>query len=567
MQLFNPPHLFVEITPSHFLALEGKEGLEMRLERLENGRLTPTCREQLIRSLGAFLQRNSWQARPKAFCAVGARGFSLRRLTLPAAAREEFQRLLLLQIEREFPLSPEELAWGWLPLPHDLTPAHCEAASQEILVAAVKKEVMDEYLDLLAGCGLSPIFTLGAWARRAVCPPFSGPYAILDIGSSHSELIAFQNGVPDFIRILPWGDSEFSGWMGSSSGGEAGAEPAYPLDRDASKLVEGSSQARAPLPPGIDTLSEALLNHPDGKKLFLTGRGVPLQDLAPRLAKDLNHALQCEPVEIQPGPGRSAATLGLRAFLEKNGTLPGLVIQAQKSKSSERMQRPAPWRWVVLAVGLVLAALAGRYAEAFLLKPGLSKKMAEIKAFRAKLPQIDQELSFLNYIKTNQPPCLDAMAVIASAVPPGARLESLAMSRRGDLSLRITLSPPQQSIEFRSKLMDSGFFSTVVLEEQTPTQDKQKLKVRLSAQWKPFATREMRLPPATRPASGPEGPPNLPPGMPSGMMPGMSVAMPSGAAPPMPWGAPPAASANRPPGLSPGPVGDPVELSQPLPPP
>ena len=36
--------------------------------------------------------------------ALGANGVSLRRLALPVSVKEDFQRLLLLQIENEFPI-------------------------------------------------------------------------------------------------------------------------------------------------------------------------------------------------------------------------------------------------------------------------------------------------------------------------------------------------------------------------------------------------------------------------------------------------------------------------------
>jgi hypothetical protein len=39
-------------------------------------------------------------------------------------------------------------------------------------------------------------------------------------------------------------------------------------------------------------------------------------------------------------------------------------------------------------------------------------------------------------------------------------------------------------VDLRSKLIASGLFSTVVVEEQTPTPDRQKVIVRLSGQWK-----------------------------------------------------------------------------------
>jgi hypothetical protein len=43
---------------------------------------------------------------------------------------------------------------------------------------------------------------------------------------------------------------------------------------------------------------------------------------------------------------------------------------------------------------------------------------------------------------------------------------------------------------FRSKLIDSGFFASVAVEEQTPTPDRQKVTVRITAQWKPANDRQ-----------------------------------------------------------------------------
>src|SRR5438270_71868 len=146
---------------------------------------------------------NKLRPKPRAFCAIGARGVSLRRLTLPASSKEELERLLALQIEREFPLSPDELAWGYRPLGR--TSGNGAAGLQELLVVAVKKEVLQEYSEILSGCGLSPLFTLAALARSSLCSTSLGSFAILDIGQSQSELISFDNGVPGAIRILPWG--------------------------------------------------------------------------------------------------------------------------------------------------------------------------------------------------------------------------------------------------------------------------------------------------------------------------------------------------------------------------
>src|SRR5271155_6170640 len=100
---FNPPPVFIEIRPDVLKVLRGDRGIELPLERAADGKLTGKCREKLAVELQTFLGRKSWQPRVRAVCGISAHGVSLRRITVPAAAKEEFARVLRLQIEAEFP--------------------------------------------------------------------------------------------------------------------------------------------------------------------------------------------------------------------------------------------------------------------------------------------------------------------------------------------------------------------------------------------------------------------------------------------------------------------------------
>ena len=169
----NSPCLYLEISQGSLKLLHGNERCEFPLERLQNGRLTEACQEELKARVQAFLKRKNWQPRLEAFCAIGARGVSLRRLTLPISTREELRRLLRLQIESEFPLPPEQLAWGHQSLRHN------GSRQQEVLVVAVKKELIADYSEMLSACGLNPVFTVAAIARSALCPQPPLAYSLL----------------------------------------------------------------------------------------------------------------------------------------------------------------------------------------------------------------------------------------------------------------------------------------------------------------------------------------------------------------------------------------------------
>lgn len=491
----NTPGIYIEIGQSSLKVLDGHDGLELSLERLENGRLDPLCAERLTSSLRVFLKKHNWRPRLRAFCAIGARGVSLRRLTVPLSSKDELQRLLLFQIEREFPLPPDELAWGYRKL-NASSPGLGAAVSpsdgerngvrgvQEVLVVAVKKEALQEYSELLSGCGLSPVFTSGALARSSLCLQPPGSYAMLEIGRSHSELLCFDNGDPRSIRILPWGGENITHAIETKLAiSHAEAEKLKIHFEEAGSNVDLGEKIQAAIEEELNLLAGSIQTNWVGPKLYLTGGSARLKDIAPLLARSMAGSVECQRLEIMPGEGRSAAILGLKKSCEEEGAVPPLILQLKTSKD-EGIGRPVQWKWAALACLLAIASISLRYAEAFVQKPRLSRKLSEIKAYREKLPKIDRELSFLQFLKTNQPPYLDPLFAMASAAPPGTRIESLSMNRRGDLSLRAAMRDSQQVGEFRSKLIDSGLFSTVVVEEQTPTPDRQKVTVRMTGEWK-----------------------------------------------------------------------------------
>ena len=73
----------------------------------------------------------------------------------------------------------------------------------------------------------------------------------------------------------------------------------------------------------------------------------------------------------------------------------------------------------MLAIGALLSL---RYAETFLRQPRLARTLKEMKTYRERLPNVDRELSFLQFLQTNRPPYLDALFIMANAAAPGRAL-------------------------------------------------------------------------------------------------------------------------------------------------
>ena len=450
ISFLNPPPLYVEIGQSRLKALHENSGVELALERQPDGRLTAPCKEKTVAALKDFLKAKGWQPRARAFCAIGSRGVSLRRLSLPAGVKEEFHQRLLLQIEGEFPLPPDELAWGCQQLGG--SKLNGALAKQELLVAAVKKEVVADYHEILRACGTEPVFTLAALARRNLCAESLHDFAMLDIGNSQSELAVFEKGVPTNSRIVFWG-------------GE-----------NTSSLAEAK----------LDTLAQAIKGSLTGTKLFVSGSKIS-EDFATRLDKALGTGWQCECLEATPGEGRSAAIAGLKTIGEQGGEPPLLIRVEQTSSTATSLAALDLKKWGIRVGALVAALLLLPYAEALLLKPHLAKKVATFKAEAVRLTVIDRELDFLRYLKSSQPPYLEVLSVFSKSVPPGTHFDSLSLNSHGEVSLRCAFHDGQQVADFRTKLIDSGFFANVTVEEQVPTPDRQRVNVRISALEKPTA--------------------------------------------------------------------------------
>jgi len=437
MELLNPPPVFMEINPASLRALRENRGLELPLRRAADGKLTGECRKALLSALQRFLGRKNWQPRVRAICGISAHGVSLRKVALPAAGGE-VEAILRLQIEKEFPLPPEELAWGWREIANG-------SATRQALVAAVRKGVIEDYAGLLTEAGANPEFTLSAFARELLCPAPDEPHAILETGRTHAELVSFENGVAASVKILPANGD----W------------------------------------------SDAMLKEINAKTIYVFGNGAAHDEIWGKLPA----GFVCRRLEIPDREGYSAATLGLNKSVLDKVRLLRLETKAEPARTRFALPKmdfsgAESRRRLRQATALLVVLLILPYAKALLFKPALGWKLAAVKNHRQQFASVvEPELRFLQSLKQSQPPYLDALYLFSKAASSGMRVTSLSLNQRGDIALQATLQNAQQVTDFRSKLIASGFFANITVEEQTPVPNQQKVSVRMTAQWESAASR------------------------------------------------------------------------------
>ncbi len=428
------PSLYIEFKEESVHAVAGEKGLELPLAREASGRMTAAALEKAAAALREFVAA---QGRPgrTAYCSIPARGVSLRRLAIPAAANGEAARLLPLQLEAQLPVAPAELAWGFERVGGAGARNGSGEGLAEFLVVAVRKQFLEDYEKVVRQAGLEPQFHVGALARVALCQKPAGRWSMAEIDPMRAELTVFDERGPVAVRTLDLKES-------------------------------GAPET--------------------GGRLFLSAADSAGRTAAAQLAARWQRSAASEMVAAPEGTGWTAANAGLRKLVESGGAR--LALDGHEA-AGEAIRTATPWKWAIAAGVLLLLALALRYAEAGIYRGRLERQLKEATAYRQTLPNLDRELSFLQYIKTNQPPYLEAMSAVAAAAPQGTRVDALSLVRRGELSVRGSVQDPQGPANFRNKLIDSGFFTRVVIEDQTPVDNNQKMNFRLSAQVKPEGMR------------------------------------------------------------------------------
>ncbi|MHB9010331.1 MAG: hypothetical protein ACYDC1_25775, partial [Limisphaerales bacterium] len=405
-----PGPVFVEINPRSLAVLHAGTVREWPLERNRQGALTEACAARLKAELPAALGRQPWHPRIEARCALPAAGVMLQRWDFPQATDDDLQRVIALRIEGELPLPPDELAWGWRRL-------SASNGSQTVLVAAVKRETVTGYAELLGACGLDPSFTVGALARGPSTATLAREGSRLNFGQEHSECL-FTDGTGQLrLRALPWGEETLAREIVVQTGlaPEAAADLAAKWGEPAGAGAGADARVERAIETAMDSLLAWLPVANLGTRLQLTGRLAAVPAFVTALARRLGPVVTCESIEPHPAAPISATLRGLQSSGTTGATL---LLRTQAIEVPTAFNQPAPRHWAIVAGLLLLGVIALPYLEALILQPRLAARVAAVKARQGGLSLIDREAGFLRHLKQNQAPYLETLQVLSQTAPP-----------------------------------------------------------------------------------------------------------------------------------------------------
>ena len=581
---FSPQGPLLDIGYSSLKILVAGKGVAIPLERDESGAVSASSREQLREAVAKVLGRPAGstasngkaggerglsfrRGRKAVACALPSRGVSLRTFDVPTTSASEIAQVVELQVETEFPLPLDELAWSYVAAPPVET-SPSPAPATRVTVAAMRRSLLRDYTDLFRECGLEPNFRLGILAVSRLCPAEAGCWGVLDVGRSTSELLILDGSQPVSLTNIGWGGDHITQLVTTAAGLATGQAERVKSEQQLTNVL---SEARADqlLADAAGALAARLeaawTTRHAPKRLFITGGGARMRGFDGALSAAFGGKILCQRPTLQVSQaltaGHSAVTLGLIEEGRLNGTTTTFAFTAPEPESALKRaaSEPSVRPWLLGLVGLVLISLALRYAGLLWQLPHQREELEHARSLHGGLPSLDPELEFLTFLKERQAPYLDALAVIASKFPKGTTIDGISLARTGDVTVNGKTKSPQTVNKFRSDLIASGWFTQVAIENQTPA--KKQVTFRLRAllrderpplpvppnegkgnkpgKGKPSKEKPSKEKPSngnsgSGPQTAPSGPPNAPPGAASSVAGDPSKTAPGGTAPPTP---------------------------------
>jgi len=266
------------------------EILNWAIESIENAKVDEAL-QRLIRKVN-FSSKSI-------VTAISGQGTLVRYIDMPRMSLEDLRNSFQLESDRYFPFPKDKIYTDCA-----ITNAKARDNKMSVLIAAAKREIVDQRIKLLSGLGLQPDFiglnsialtnlfqVLKQKQQSAIDFGSTGVFAILDIGEITSSLIILRDYLPAFCRDIFTGGRELTKRINSILNQNAmegenkkkGQEnpDAEILTACESILMNLSSEARLSFDYFATENSVAI------GKLFLTGGSAMLRGIEEFFAKNL----------------------------------------------------------------------------------------------------------------------------------------------------------------------------------------------------------------------------------------------------------------------------------------
>jgi type IV pilus assembly protein PilM len=215
-------------------------------------------------------------------------------MDIPHVEDDEIREVIMAQLEEFVPLKADNVVFDYTRLDKEGS-----EGSLSVLVAAMPKDVIDVYIDVLESAGITPLsFEIESQAMaRAIVPREKARTTcmIVDIGGTHTGVSVVEGGVVSFTSTIDMGSEAFTNAIVSKLGlSEKEAEEKKNTCTVGGGDVVFTDAIYEPLErlsEGVEKLCAYWGSYHLGKKehpiseIFLCGGGANLSGLAPYLGR------------------------------------------------------------------------------------------------------------------------------------------------------------------------------------------------------------------------------------------------------------------------------------------
>lgn len=379
----------------------------------------------------------------------------IRLLEIPFTRVAQIRQVISSEAELHVPFPLEEVIIDFWPV------EELPDGKTRVMMAAVRKSVLEAHLRLLAEAGINPsrvnIDLLGS-CRTVIDSPLVDPGEVtmlLDIGAGHSGAAFLFGGGAALVRSISWGGDIVTSAIAGETGVDFAAAEARKLTPDPG-LSEGSLAAAYDL-LGVELLrtvnsAAAACGGRSPENLILTGGGSRSPGLGKYLAAKTGlRRLEIDPCSavrsrrFAPGPG-AAAVLGL-ALSETGPTRDRVDFRREEFAFTGAWKK---LRRRLIITAFLTAGVLALLALGFFWKIGMEEREVknldrrirqivrltfpdapvpvpgqELKAMEEELEKVDQELKY--YRELVSVSALDILREISRVIPEALRVQVVVM--------------------------------------------------------------------------------------------------------------------------------------------
>ncbi|MDP1884740.1 MAG: type IV pilus assembly protein PilM [Candidatus Moranbacteria bacterium] len=183
--------------------VRGYGSLDIPLGNIEDGRIIN--KEQVVSAIKTLLKSPSAKKinSNKVICSLPESKAFVRIITIPKMSEEEAHEAVKWEMEANMPMLLDEVYFDWQFLEGD------GSESQKVLTAAVSREVVDDWMDVLASAGLD-VYGLEIESMATIRSLVGGNAAndgtslIVDLGARRTSFIIAEGVVPYFTSSIPF---------------------------------------------------------------------------------------------------------------------------------------------------------------------------------------------------------------------------------------------------------------------------------------------------------------------------------------------------------------------------